>query len=150
MAALKPSPEQVNQAIETYIGLAYDEPLPVAVRSQLSTLRSWKGEFFRAPVFVPDSHVPPTRYSIRFGNRFYPHMKLVFERSPDNHQFLFRVDTHDKHICPAPNDPDYANFLHLMEQNQKLAEAIETSWAKQGLPTFKTYLRDDLAKRQAK
>ena len=35
-----------------------------------------------------------------------------------------------------------------MEVNQKLATAIETAWADADLPTFKTFLRDDLAKRK--
>jgi hypothetical protein len=34
-----------------------------------------------------------------------------------------------------------------MEHNQSLAEAIETEWARSGLPTFKQFLRQDLARR---
>jgi len=36
-----------------------------------------------------------------------------------------------------------------VEKNQRQAETIESAWAEAGLPTFKTYLREDLAKRQA-
>jgi len=35
-----------------------------------------------------------------------------------------------------------------MEHNEKLAQTIEAKWAEEG-PTFKTYLRDDLARRQS-
>jgi hypothetical protein len=34
-----------------------------------------------------------------------------------------------------------------MESNQKLAQAIEQAWADQNLHTFKTFLREDLARR---
>jgi hypothetical protein len=36
-----------------------------------------------------------------------------------------------------------------MERNQRVSEKIETAWADQGLPTFKTYLREDLARRKS-
>jgi hypothetical protein len=35
-----------------------------------------------------------------------------------------------------------------MEENQRLSERIENDWATQGLPTFKSLLREDLARRQ--
>jgi len=150
MAAAKPDSSQVSRAIEIYLAHAYGEATPpVTVRSLVSTLRSWGGNFFEAPVFATDSHDPPTRYSIRLGNVYYPHMKLVFQLSPDDQQFLFRVDTHDKHCCPPGSAPEYNAFCDLMEKNQRQAEEIESAWAEAGLPTFKTYLREDLAKRQA-
>jgi hypothetical protein len=37
----------------------------------------------------------------------------------------------------------------MMEQNLELATKIEAALAAQGLPTFKTYLQQDLARRQA-
>jgi hypothetical protein len=33
--------------------------------------------------------------------------------------------------------------------NQKIVEQIETQWDEAGLPTFKGYLRNDLARRRA-
>jgi hypothetical protein len=150
MAAAKPDSAQVMRAIDIYMQIAYEEQTPpVTVRSLVSTLRAWGGNFFDAPVFATDSHDPPTRYSVRLGNPFYPHMKLVFQLSPNDQQFLFRVDTHDKHCCPPASTPDYTAFCDLMDRNQRQAEAIESAWAEAGLPTFKTYLREDLAKRQA-
>ena len=32
-----------------------------------------------------------------------------------------------------------------MEKNQQIAQGVESAWAEQGLPTFKSWLRDDLA-----
>ena len=150
MAAAKPDAARVMRAIEIYLELAYAEQTPpVTVRSLVSTLKAWGGDFFEAPVFATDAHEPPTRYSIRLGNPFYPHMKMVFQLSPDDQQFLFRVDTHDKHCCPPSTTPEYTAFCELMERNQRQAEEIESAWAEAGVPTFKTYLREDLARRQS-
>jgi len=74
-------------------------------------------------------------------------MKLVIERSPDGELFLFRADTHDRHCCPPEGAPEHQAFVSLMTKNQELAQAVETAWAEAGLPTFKTWLREDLARR---
>lgn len=147
--ATKPEAAKVLRAIEIYLGYAYGDTIPVTVKSQLAVLRSWKGDLLDAPVFAPDAHRPPTRYTMRLGNKVYPHMKVVFELSPDDSRFLFRVDSHDRHVCPPPGAPEYPAFCTLMETNQKIVESVEGEWAKEGFPTFKTYLRDDLAKRAA-
>jgi hypothetical protein len=107
-----------------------------------------QGEFFDSPLFTRDLHVPPTRYSLRLGNKLYPHMKLTIEAAPDESQFLFRADTHDGHVCPPSSSREYPQFQKLMEHNQNLAEAIDRAWAQDGIATFKTYLRDDLARRR--
>jgi hypothetical protein len=39
-------------------------------------------------------------------------------------------------------------FAELMAKNQAIAQAIESAWADRKLPTFKTFLREDLARRQ--
>ena len=85
---------------------------------------------------------------MRLGNRYYPHMKLVIQRASDGQTFLFRADTHDKHICPPAGTPEHAEFSGLMARNQEIAQAIESAWVEQGLPTFKSWLREDLARRQ--
>ena len=148
----RPQPQTVLQAIEIYLGVAYaggKTPSPVEARFQ--TLRNLAGDdFFASPLFErdKDSNPEPTRYALRLGNRHYPHMKLVIERSPDGRAHLFRADTHDRHIRPKPESREYAAFTELMKQNQTLAEQIEHAWAERGLNTFKSYLRRDLASRQ--
>ena len=121
---------------------------PLTVQSTLAVMRSWAGPFYKNRPLVPDLHNPPTCYTLRLGNRFYPHMKLVLQLSPDDRMWLFRADSHDKHVCPPPQAPEYQAFCKLMQDNQELVSRIETAWADQGLPTFKTYLREDLARRQ--
>jgi len=149
----KPQPQAVWEAIELYLGVAYSggKP-PSAVEQRLQTLRNLDcGDFFGSPLFERDADTTrpePTRYALRLGNRHYPHMKMVIERSPDGRAHLFRADTHDRHIRPKPESREYAAFTELMRQNQALAEQIEAAWAERGLNTFKSYLRRDLAARQ--
>jgi hypothetical protein len=116
----------------------------------LATLHSApEAEFFACPVFERNAEAAPTRFSLRLGNRSYPHMKLVIDRSPDGHGYLLRADTHDGHVQPAAGSREQAAFRELAEKNRALADAIESAWDEQNLPTFKRFLRDDLARRKA-
>lgn len=148
MSAELPGEEQVMQAIKVYLHAAYNDDLPLRVRSQLKVLDAWHGDFYSCSIFVHDQNGPVERYYIRFGNQHYPHMKLAIERLPTGERYVYRVDTHDRHCCPAPDQKEYAEFVQLMENNQKLAEKIEAAWDVAGLPTFKAYLREDLKRRQ--
>jgi hypothetical protein len=143
-----PDREQVMQAIDVYLLQAYGQEPPVTVRSQLAVLKTWGGPFLRAPVFVADEQPQGKRYSMRLGNRHYPHMKLRIEPSPDASRYLFRADSHDRHVCPPPTSPEHGAFRELMEKNQQIVDAVESAWAEAGVPTFKTYLREDLARRR--
>ena len=159
----KPEPPVVWRAIATYLSHAFDGPpnahdvpasTPSAVRSRLEALRMTPpADFFASPVFERDASAATpagqTKYCLRLGNRTYPHMKFVIDRAPDGHGHLFRADTHDGHCRPAPGARDYPMFCQLMETNRQLAARIEAAWETQGLPTFKTFLRDDLARRKA-
>ena len=118
-------------------------------QSRIDALRGADDEgFYEANCFERDNAAAPTKLSLRLGNHFYPHMKLVIEPTPDGTASLFRADTHDKHIRPSPGSKEYAGFCELMDHNRKLSEAIESAWEKAGLLTFKKYLRQDLARRQ--
>jgi hypothetical protein len=161
MAWQKPNPPLVWQAITSYLAIAYEGPsgptgipanTPSAVKSRLESLRlapASVADFFASPVFERDSAANPTKFSLRLGNRHYPHMKLIVERSPDTRGHLFRADTHDAHCCPAPGSRDYFVFSQLMDKNREVAEQIESAWEQQNIPTFKAYLRDDLARRKS-
>jgi hypothetical protein len=155
----KPEPPLVWRAITTYLSHAYDGTCnshgvpagtPSAVRARLESLRmAPASDFFASPVFERDSVATPTRFSLRLGNRTYPHMKLVIDRAPDGRGHLLRADTHDGHCRPAPGSRDSHVFGQLMESNRHLADRIESAWEAQGLPTFKSFLREDLARRMA-
>ncbi len=134
------------------------EHTPSAVRARLETLRSTPDEaFYDSPVLErgptapreKDPKAPPTKYSLRLGNRSYPHMKVVIDRAPDGQTYLLRADTHDAHIQPKPGSRDYAAFQELSRINHALAEQIESAWEAAGLPTFKKFLREDLERRRA-
>ena len=154
----KPEPAVVWRAVTTYLAIAYDGSpsstgvpagTPSAVKSRIESLRlAPSSDFYASPVFERDAAASPAKFSLRLGNRHYPHMKLVIERSPDGHGHLLRADTHDAHCRPAPGSRDYQVFCQLMDRNREVAERIEGAWEEQGIPTFKSYLRDDLARRK--
>lgn len=156
----KPEPAVVWRAIDAFLQVAYDGPpgpgnmpanTPSAVRARLESLRMAPEEdFYASPVFETNAAERPTKFSLRLGNRFYPHMKVVLERAPDGHACLIRADTHDAHCRPAPGSRDYAAFTALMERNREIAERAEAAWEASGLMTFKAFLRRDLAARKAK
>lgn len=144
-----PPPATTWKAIEAYLALAYDGPPPTSVRSRLQTLRDAGEEaFYESTVFEADPKDNPTRLNLRLGNRWYPHMKLTIEPAPTGNGYLFRPDTHDRHIHPHPGSRDYEQFRQLMQNNQSLANSIDAAWDTQGLPTFKAYLREDLVRRR--
>jgi hypothetical protein len=120
------------------------------VNSRVQALREAEPlTIFNSAAFEKEPKEEPTRLALRLGNRSYSHMKLVIERSPDGRGHLFRADTHDRHILPSVGSRDYEPFRALMEQNRRIAAAIETEWESRGLATFKQYLREDLARRRA-
>jgi hypothetical protein len=144
-----PDPKQVWRAIELYMNCAYGEAnAPAAVQKRLETLRAAgeNGAFFASSAFERDSN--RRKFSLRLGNRFYPHMKLSIDERPDQGGFLFRADTHDRHICPTAASKEYGAFCELMQKNQQVAARIEEQWQERGVPTFKTYLKQDLQRRQ--
>jgi len=143
-------PVEVLKAIDIYLSVAYTVTPPAAVRARLEALRALPPEqFYVSPVFERDRPIDPTRLALRLGNRFYPHMKLMVEQTPDQRGFLLRADTHDAHCRPKEGTREYGIFCELMEKNQQVAQAIEAAWAGHDLPTFKTWLRDDLKRRMA-
>jgi hypothetical protein len=145
----KPTPAALWAAIEVYVGLAYDTQPSSAVRARLDALRGAAPDaFFECKAFEPSPKEDPARYDLRLGNRWYPHMKLVVQRAPDGKRYLLRADTHDRHIQPAPGSREYVSFCELMEKNQSLACQIESAWEARGFATFKSFLRDDLARRR--
>jgi hypothetical protein len=84
-------------------------------------------------------------YSLRLGNRAYPHMKLQIQPWPTAAGYLLSVNTHDQVANLDPSSPDASGFRALQALNQEIKEAIEQAWDAQGLPTFHRYLLDFLA-----
>jgi hypothetical protein len=143
-----PEPAQVHKAIDIYLAHAYPTAPPLTTRSLLNLLKTWAGDFYASPAFARTGEPACPRLTVRLGNSAYPHMKLALEPAPSGDTYLFKADSHDKHLCPAEQSPDYAAFMDLRERNQKIVEKIEQAWADAGVPTFKTYLQADLARRE--
>src|SRR5438552_17526987 len=120
-AADKPDAALVQRAIDIYMNCAYVavEP-PVTVRSMLATLRGYASDFFKAPTFVKDDPKAPKKYTLRLGNRYYPHMKLVYELGPDAQTFLFSADAPDAHCCPPAGTPEHDSYRSLKTGNQPI------------------------------
>lgn len=145
----KPDPAVVLRAIEIYIGIAFGANPPSAISAVVDRLRIHpRAEFYRSACFERPPDADPGRFSLRLGNRNYQHMKLVVERAPSGRGFLLRVDTHDLHACPDPGAGEYGSFRTLMALNRSLAQEIEAAWDREGLPTFKTFLKNDLERRR--
>lgn len=149
MTADLPEPSLVLEAIEAYLRAAYDGSPPPAVAERVDALRRAEpGAFFANPAFERVGEGAGQRFNVRLGNRHYPHMKLVLEPRPDREGYLFRADSHDRHAAPPPGSRDHAAFQELMTQNQSVVTSIEKTWQERGIPTFKSWLRDDLARRR--
>jgi hypothetical protein len=145
-----PSSSVVWLAIDIYMKHAYDGPLPFAVKERLESLRQQAAEtFYDCDAFEHDIHKPPTRFSLRLGNRQYPNMKLSIQSTVDGTSCFFKADTHDRHIVVPPKSPEYAKYLAMTEANEILSKKIEAEWSAVGVPTFREFLREDLARRQA-
>ena len=145
MSWRKPTRAEVLRAVETYLNVAYSDEPPSAVRARLDTLRSVpEQEFYESAVLEHDARLlHPPRYSLRLGNPYYPHMRMIIERSPDGRGYVFRADTHDHHCVPAAKSRDYAPFCRLMERNEELSQRIEAAWDALGIATFRGSRRAD-------
>jgi CheY-like chemotaxis protein len=87
--------------------------------------------------FERDFHdVSLRRYTLRLGNAFYPHMKLVLQDFLLPDHFSFSVDSHDDHFDVGPECFDYEAWLKIKQQNAALKLAIEEAWVKKGIPTL--------------
>jgi hypothetical protein len=148
MTAPLPDPILVLAAIDTYLEIAYQGAPPADVTARVDPLRVALPEaFFVPPSFECSGGDGAARFCLRLGNSRYPFMKLTVEPRPDMGGYLFKADTHDRHVCPPPESGEREAFMELMAFNQQLAGSIEEAWEKQALPTFKSWLRADLLRR---
>lgn len=146
-----PESEMVFRAIEIYLDHAYAPgEVPKGVRGKVEQLRAMgDGGLFACSVVEHERGDLRRRCWIRLGNRFYPNMKLCVEERPDGKGYLFRADTHDRHVRPAEGSKDAAMFREVVEKNAAMSQEIEGAWARAGIPTFRTYLKEDLSRRAA-
>ncbi len=145
----RPPAAIIWRAIETWLAVAYGDAVPAQVVAHVASLRQCDpAQMLESPAFERTPEHDPTRYALRLGNRDYPFMKLVIERLPTRGAWFFLADTHDRHVCPAPGDPEHGAFTALMARNRAVAAAIEEAWRAQGIETFRGFLEDELARRR--
>ncbi len=141
--------ERLRQAAEVYLAEAYPSgDVPEAVQNRLR----WSEGIALADLLAhpPFETVPPrdgegaTIFALRLGNARYPHMKLQVQPWPTSAGYMLSVNTHDQILGLDPNAPDAAAFRALQAENQRIKEAIEQSWDREGFPTFLRYLREYL------
>ena len=152
MSWCRPPADELWRAVAIYLATAYPNggpPPVVQARIELAKSAPTEDELYQSKSFERDASVPPKRYSIRLGNASYPHMKLVIEPAPGGTGHLFRADTHDAHCLPPPTSKEFAMVSALIESNGRVAAAIESAWRDASLPTFRGFLKDDLARRAA-
>jgi hypothetical protein len=150
-----------RQALDLYLGLAYPGGAPAEVQARLAPLRDLPADA-SVPLNLLEHGVPDSTASlaVRLGQPMYPHMKLVIDPCPHaaaraagastcrGYDFLFRADAHDQHLHAPPGSPDAAWLASVRQSNKELVEKIEAAWSGAGLPTFKDYLRHQLAARK--
>ena len=148
---------QLQNAIGIYLRFAYPSgEVPKAVQERADAIRALAANAaVSADLLEPMSCAKGTAYALRLGQPMYPHMKLVVEPAvcetagPEVGLF-FRVDSHDRHLHAAPGSPD-AEWLSLVRaSNKALTDQIECAWSAADIPTFKDYLRRQLAARKAR
>ena len=145
------SGREFKKALAIYLAEAYQNtPLPPAVQERVAKINTLADD-----QAVPLDALEKARcdsgrctYALRLGQPQYPHMKLVLEECPGGGRPLFRTDAHDSMLHTPPGSPDEAPLAALRAANKELIDRIEAAWVKAGLPTFKEYLRANLAQRK--
>ncbi len=111
--------KKILKAVKTYLSIAYpDGELPQNVRSVLQTLENSENIFKERVFENPSEGI----YSLRLGNMFYPHMKLVVKI--EENDLLFDVDTHDSPERIPPTLPGYDRFKRIIKFNAEVKEKI--------------------------
>jgi hypothetical protein len=143
-----PDASLVWKAISIYLERAYPGLTPPpSVQRRLEAVRSSGEGLYDSPVLEHDPARRPARWALRLGNSAYPHMKLQVETRSDGRGFFFRADTHDCHLFPARDEAEAALVGQLRERNGSVSRDIEDAWEAAGIPTFRSFLREDLARR---
>lgn len=150
----RPSAQQILLAVEIYFRLAYGPDLPALKCSPPEGLGAddkgpevdrWlmSDAVDRDPPGAPLEEV--RTFSLRLGNRRYPHMKLKISRPSQEPFYVFCVDSHDTFLRAIGSAADHEALEELKAYNNALAHDIRNGWQQANLPTEESYLRHKLA-----
>lgn len=122
----------VQLAADLYIKQAYPEGPPEKVQEKTNALNNMatNEQLLSWDLLEHENN----RYSLRLGNKQYPHMKLVF--LVEGNCNLFYVDAHDSHFQINKSVPGYEGLLTLRHANKQLKKDIEKTWLRKNLPVF--------------
>jgi len=82
-----------------------------------------------------------THFLLRLGNERYPHMKLgLASCAGDEEDFVFIVETHDRHFHIDKDLPGGREFRELQIYNDRVKQEIERRWEEAHLPTLRQVL----------
>ncbi|HUW31980.1 MAG TPA: response regulator [Planctomycetota bacterium] len=134
----------LHRATEIYIECAYrgvEPPYHVLARMNFDPNDALENvlamDYFEK---VPGEDGLISRYLLRLGNERYPHMKLGLVSCAGGEDFVFVVDTHDRHFPVDPNVPGSHEFRELQAFNDRVKREIEQRWEQEGLPTLQSVL----------
>ena len=148
----------LQQAIDLYLEKAYPSgAVPPAAQERAKPIQALQpSENVPEQFLEKGAGVSVEGYALRLGQPLYPNMKLIVEPAPagcyvqNSPTLLLRVDAHDRHLHAAPGSPDAEWLTSIRASNKELSDRIEAAWSQHGLPTFKDYLRAQLAARKAR
>jgi signal transduction histidine kinase len=131
-----PEPRMVIKAVDLYLRLAYPAGPPRNILSLVGTLQDGAVDFYANSNFIRNIDPTHVSYYLRLGNVRYPHAKLLIEPWLKELVYVFRVDSHDKHVMVPKDHPEFQALGELRKFNQHLAEEIELAWRAAGVPTL--------------
>jgi CheY-like chemotaxis protein len=142
------SVRMLRRAIEIYLEIAYanaEPPYSVRAKAAFDEQESL-GNTLALDQFeknCADQNGKVTHYLLRLGNDHYPHMKLGLASCAGNDDdFVFIVDTHDRHFRVDPELPGSDEFRELQLYNDKTKQQIERRWETKSLPTQRQVLEN--------
>jgi len=138
----------LRRAISIYLHYAYTNgAVPYTVRSKVDFPDDMPLdellESERFEVTHSTGAEESNRYLLRLGNDRYPHMKMGLASCSGNaRDYVFVVDTHDRHFHMEPDMPGADEFRELQRYNDHIKQEIERHWEAQGIPTQRMVLED--------
>jgi len=152
--ALLPTAGVLRRAIEVYLAEAYEGRIPPAAARVLPGPDFDVAEYLmgntveRTP--APAEFQDVRSFALRLGNALYPNMKLKLSRPNPRSAYVFSVDLHDAFLQAPGDSPDQAALEDLKRHNSSIALAVRAAWEAAGLPTEKSFLRQQIEQARRK
>lgn len=147
-----PTIAQLRSAVEQYLRKAYAPPVPPSALRFLPPEDAEPVQWLMADPIERDPADAPLQnvhsFAMRVGNRRYLNMKIRLTRPPRQSFFVFSIDAHDAVLHAPAGSPDESALRQLKLFNAQLGQEVLAVWEAMGLPTERTYMRQQI--RQAR